>query len=141
MISAQTYPVIFDVSSQDSFLFGPDAQLSDRRYPHKHYAPANSSTAHLVGNDTFEQRVWGNIYGDVFSDSISIADSGLRLDSQGFGVGDRTCDSLVLFAYLPASGVLGLSPLPGLSPNNVSSVWENLRPQLDGNILSLWFEK
>lgn len=139
-ILAQNYTVLFDVTAQDTWLAGPDMRLWEDQFVHKRYDPTNSSTAHIFANQTFDAKERGRIGGDLVSDSLTIAGTSLSITEQCFGVGDRSSDGLALFESSPASGVLGLSPLPGLTPNNVSSVWSNLRPQLQENVLSLWIE-
>jgi Eukaryotic aspartyl protease len=132
------------LTAKDSWLIGRDAFVTDYFYPHTRYDPQQSSTAHLFENATFKTDSEASVLGAVVADNLTFGHNphshSLYIAEQGFGVAGFESYYLGQIAQSPASGLLGLSPASGLSPNNLTLVWSNLRGQLRENVLSIWVQ-
>lgn len=146
------YKLIFEPYYPDSYLFGPDANVQEFPYTHNRYSPENSSTSLPYTALTFNSTVGGVdqfpyaysfAIGPTYLDTASIPlHSGQSLSIAGFsfGVADERSTRLEAYSWSPADGVLGLMPMDGPTPNQVLPAWKFIRPQLPGNVMTLWIE-
>ncbi|KAH9990903.1 aspartic peptidase domain-containing protein [Russula vinacea] len=116
---SKEYSVVFDTTSADLWLFGPSCPTCQG---HDIYDPSQSSSANDLKTPFNVSYSFGNLTGDVFTDSVTVG--GFKVSNETLGV---TSEIGVNYnaTNFGADGVLGMG-FKGLSMYNSSSVIETL---------------
>ncbi|KAH9985170.1 aspartic peptidase domain-containing protein [Russula vinacea] len=116
---SKEYSVVFDTSSADLWLFGPSCPTCQG---HDIYDPSQSSSANDLKTPFNVSYSFGNLTGDVFTDSVTVG--GFKVSNETLGVTSEIGVNLNATNF-GADGVLGMG-FKGLSLYNSSSVIETL---------------
>ncbi|KAH9976060.1 aspartic peptidase domain-containing protein [Russula vinacea] len=116
---SKEYSVVFDTGSADLLLFGPSCPTCQG---HDIYDPSQSSTANDLKTPFNFTYSFGNLTGDVFTDSVAVG--GFKVSNETLGVISITGANYNATNF-GADGVLGMG-FKGLSLYNSSSVFETL---------------
>jgi len=142
---AQQFRIVLDTGSSNLWVVddtcgdpecdGLDNPLFGPLY-HKHkYQRSKSSTYKKDGRDFEIYYGSGSCFGNLVIDVLDFA--GLEVTAQTFGAATGIAE---VFGYFPIDGILGLG-WPALSVDDVVPPFQNLIPQLDSALFSVWLDR
>jgi len=125
---------VVDKSCTDDVCDGLSNPLFDPWKKNK-YDRSKSSTYYKDGRDFEIYYGSGSCYGNLVVDTLNLA--GLTVLNQTFGAATGIAE---VFGYFPIDGILGLG-WPAISEDNVVPPFQNLMPQLDAGLFSVWLDR
>jgi hypothetical protein len=99
------------------------------------YNRTKSSTYAKDGRDFQITYGSGSCYGNLVIDTLHMG--GLTVEKQTFGAATGIAQ---VFGYFPIDGILGLG-WPALSEDDVTPPFQNLMPQLDKGLFTVWLDR
>jgi Tfp pilus assembly protein PilV len=137
----QNFNLVLDTGSSNLWVI--DVACTDPAcsgYPQSGYTKHqynSSASSTYVDQGTFFEIEYGSgsCYGNLATDVVSVA--GLSVKQQTFGLAEGIAD---VFGYQPTDGILGLA-WPSIAEDNVTPVMQNLLPQLDKPLFTVWLDR
>ncbi|KAK0414656.1 hypothetical protein QR680_011550 [Steinernema hermaphroditum] len=136
----QQFTIVPDTGSSNLWVINSQCQDQSCQgmpgTPKKHlFNEGQSSTFKSVGTPFSIQYGSGSCDGKLGIDTVSFA--GLTISQQTFGIADDIAD---VFGYQPVDGIMGLG-WPALAVDNVVPPMQNLFPQLDKPLFTVWLDR
>ncbi|KAK0411847.1 hypothetical protein QR680_005876 [Steinernema hermaphroditum] len=136
----QPFTIVLDTGSSNLWVINSKCQdQACQGYPgapaKKRFNEDKSSTFKLDGQSFSIQYGSGSCEGVLGVDTLSFG--GLTYATQKFGISDSIAD---VFGYQPVDGILGLG-WPALAEDNVVPPMQNVLPQLDQPLFTVWMDR
>ncbi|KAK0411843.1 hypothetical protein QR680_005874 [Steinernema hermaphroditum] len=136
----QPFTIVLDTGSSNLWVINSKCTSEacrgcDDCYRKQFFDESKSKTFKLDGTHFSIQYGSGSCEGKLGVDTLSFG--GLTYATQKFGISDSIAD---VFCYQPVDGILGLG-WPALAEDNVVPPMQNVLPQLDQPLFTVWMDR
>jgi len=139
----QPFQIVLDTGSSNLWVVDESCRaeecngFSDSEFPWKKQKYYRKKSSTFKNDGTYFEIYYGSgsCYGYQVIDTLNLG--GLTVKGQTFGAAAGIAE---VFGYFPVDGILGLG-WPAISENDVVPPFQNLMPQLDSALFTVWLDR